>query len=201
MTGELFNEKYSFTVGRCCFESVCCTTICRSGSVWLLQTEVILLRPLLSARTILLCASSNMLCSSPGLLHTGTCLLRTSTMLRSLRQTTLQAILRPVQEMLQPSQQLLPGSRAMLCSSTSELLCSRSTIMCSTSSLLRYVIPQSQLNKKSKAGDICPPAFFMRRLIFDPARGAASAHRYLAFHTKGNRRQAKENRLTHRIAM
>ena len=69
ITGELFNEKYSFPVGRDCSELFCGTSICRSWPVWLFQTEVILLRTMLStARTML---------------RAGTCVLYATAMLRT----------------------------------------------------------------------------------------------------------------------
>ena len=73
MTGDLFNEKYSFPVGRHSSGLFLCTSVCRSRPLWLFQTKDVLLRTVLSAARAMLRTRTCVLCAT-AMLRTGTML-------------------------------------------------------------------------------------------------------------------------------
>gem|GEM_PF-6336222 len=90
LTGDLFNEKYSFPVGRDCIELFLYTSVCRSWPLWLFQTAFVLLRAMLPA--------------ARPMLRTCTCMLCATAMLRSMQQATLWPVFGNVQKALPPPQ-------------------------------------------------------------------------------------------------
>ena len=160
LTGDLFNEKYSFPVGRDCTELYLYTSVCRSGPVWLFQTPFVQLRAMLPA--------------ARAMLRTCTCMLCATDMLRSLQQATLWPVFRYVQKVLPPPQlgPMLPGSGNLLCASI--MLCaSRTIVLCSSpGTLLRHVIPSPATQLMTRRPVTFVPVFFraqnLRQIFLNP---------------------------------